>query len=42
MEDRIIYSQLNSIDGFMISVFDGHSGSLVADYASNKITTLIE
>ena len=38
IEDRIVVGEIKKIGGQMVSVFDGHSGALAAEYASNKIT----
>ena len=42
IEDRIVISELKGVGGLMVSVFDGHSGWLVAEYAANRISSLME
>ena len=37
IEDRVTYSKLRSINGYLVSVFDGHGGDLVSEYANNNI-----
>jgi serine/threonine protein phosphatase PrpC len=41
-EDRLVIGELKQINGYIISIFDGHGGCMLSDYASHKITDLIE
>lgn len=42
IEDRYDYTQLSSIDAFVVSVFDGHGGWQTAEYAKNHLSHEIE
>jgi serine/threonine protein phosphatase PrpC len=42
IEDRFNVSGLKSIDGFTASVFDGHGGWQIADYAMKKINVYLD
>jgi len=37
IEDRINAIQLENIDGYWVSVLDGHGGDIVAEYANNNL-----
>jgi serine/threonine protein phosphatase PrpC len=38
IEDKIVSTQLEGINGYMVSVFDGHGGDLLSSYAAERIT----
>ena len=42
IQDKIAIGDLKSINAYTVSIFDGHGGSLLADYCSEKVVGLID
>jgi len=41
-EDSIFFGQLNTINAYTVSIFDGHGGPQLAEYSKEKINCFID
>lgn len=42
IEDKMTYKQLISLPAHCVSIFDGHGGPALAEYAGTKVSELID